>query len=110
MRYHIVITLLIALFSCQIMALSVHDENRVQIGDISFDLNLYATARIGGSSVVALNFDTSASTDDGITNIIYSSPQMDVRLSFYPRDQYEAAAWLVSVNASCKEELYLHDV
>jgi hypothetical protein len=60
--------------------------------------------------VVALNFDTSASTDDGITNIIYSSPQMDVRLSFYPRDQYEAAAWLVSVNASCKEELYLHDV
>lgn len=110
MRYRIIISLLIAVFSSQIMALSVREQNQVQIGDIAFNLNLYATTRIEGGSVVALNFDTSASTVDGITSIIYSSPQMDVNVSFSPREQYEAPAWLVSVNASCKEELYLYDV
>ncbi|HCX59159.1 MAG TPA: hypothetical protein DG355_00670, partial [Candidatus Cloacimonas sp.] len=110
MRYRIIISLLIAVFSSQIYGINVRGQNQVQIGEIAFNLNLYATTRIEGGSVVALNFDTSASTVDGITSIIYSSPQMDVNVSFSPRKQYEAPAWLVSVNASCKEELYLYDV
>lgn len=105
MRDRMFIIMLFSLWAAQVLALTVEGANRVHLGGISFDLNLYADTR-----QEVLNFDISSSTEGENTTIHYSSPKLDVDVCLSPRDQYDAESWLVSVEATYKWNLYLHDV
>ncbi len=110
MRNILFVALLIATSAFCSATLSVEAANTVKINEISFDLNLYADTRVATDTYSQIIFEVSSKSEAGTISITYSSPQMDVDVVFSPREQYDASAWLVSVNASCKQELYLHDV
>lgn len=97
--------LLICLGVTNAGALTVEGANRILIGDVQFDLNLYADTR-----QEVLNFDVSSTSVGDTTIIRYSSPKLDVDVCLSPRFQYDSDAWLVSVTATYKWNLYLHDI
>jgi len=104
------LAMLMVVFVSRINALTIENTNRITLDDLSFDLNLYADTRISEFTFEPLDFTISSSIEDGNPTITYSSEQMDVDIKFAPRTQYMASAWLVSVKATCKQDVYLHDV
>jgi len=109
-KHCLLLAVLVVGFTCRINALTVGNTNKIELNELSFDLNLYADTRISEFNFQPLVFSANSSTEAGIPTIRYTSEQMDVDIKISPRQQYAASAWLVTVKATCKQDVYLHDV
>jgi hypothetical protein len=104
------LVILLTAIVCQVHGLTVEGASRVNLNGLSFDLNLYADTRIAEFTYQPLDFSVSSAKSSGIYTLTYTSAEMDVVVSISPRQQYSSSAWLFSINANCKQDLYLHDV
>ena len=84
--------------------------NSLNIAGISFDLNAHADKRVGDYSYPQLSFTAAQQAYPDSVVIVFSSPELDLTVNISPHNAYLSQAWLFSVRAAFKQELYLHEL
>ncbi len=84
--------------------------NSLNFDEINIDLNVRADKRVGEFSYPQLSFSVSSQSWQDSLLILYSAPELDLRVTISTRDQYTSQAWLFDVRADFKQEIRLHEL
>jgi len=73
-----------------------------------FELNIFADQRVGEYNFFNINFVRNQQSYPDSTVIIFSAPELDVKITISPEEKYLSAAYHFNIDAFFKEEIYLH--
>lgn len=80
------------------------------LGNISFDLSIQADKRMNEYSYPDLVFTPSRQDWPDSTVIVFSSPELDLKVKVSPVNSYLSQAWFFDVRADFKQETWLHEL
>lgn len=105
-----VLIAIILLIGTVCMALSISDGNLILVNGMPLRLNLNGEKRVAENAYQRIDYSISNSDSQPLQGIDYSSPEMDVNVSFTPVQNMAARGWLVNVDALFHQETYLREL
>jgi hypothetical protein len=110
MQVKTTLAILFTLLCIGLSGLQINGGNRLRISNLDLSLELVAEQRIGDFSYSPLNFSSQSVEYADSVMVIYSSQEMDLRLSFSPASNMGENAWQVIAAASFKQNIYLRQL
>ncbi|NLW18841.1 MAG: hypothetical protein GXY81_04040 [Candidatus Cloacimonetes bacterium] len=84
--------------------------NRLDFGDLNFNLNVHASKRISDNNYQNMSFNTSRESWADSIRIVFSNADLDLNVTISPRSQYLRQAWYFDVRAEFKQNTFVREL